>query len=61
MFRRLRDYLTEAWSELKKVAWPTRQTVINLTLIVLAVSIAVGAYIAVLDTGFHALVEQVLR
>ncbi|MEX0710668.1 MAG: preprotein translocase subunit SecE [Chloroflexota bacterium] len=60
MFRRLRDYLTEAWSELKKVAWPTRQTVINLTLIVLAVSIAVGAYIAVLDTGFHALVEQVL-
>ena len=57
----MRQYLTEAWSELKKVAWPTRQTVTNLTLIVLAVSIAVGAYIAVLDTGLHALVEQVLK
>ena len=60
MFRNLRAYLSEAWSELKKVVWPTRQTVTNLTLIVIAVSIAVGAYIAVLDTGFHTLVEQVL-
>jgi preprotein translocase SecE subunit len=42
-------YLVEAWSELRKVAWPTRQTVVNLTLIVIAVSVAVGAYIAVLD------------
>ncbi|MDP9468658.1 MAG: preprotein translocase subunit SecE [Chloroflexota bacterium] len=57
----MRQYLTEAWSELKKVAWPTRQTVTNLTLIVLAVSIAVGAYIAVLDTALHAMVEQVLK
>jgi len=60
VFRNLRAYLTESWSELKKVAWPTRQTVINLTLIVIAVSVVVGAYIAVLDTGFHTLVEQVL-
>jgi preprotein translocase SecE subunit len=57
----LREYLTEAWSELRKVAWPTRQTVINLTLIVLAVSVAVGAYIAVLDLGLHTGVEQVLK
>ena len=60
MLTGIRTYLTESWSELKKVAWPTRQTVINLTLIVLAVSIAVGAYIAVLDTAFHALIDQVL-
>jgi preprotein translocase SecE subunit len=60
VFRGIRQYLSEAWSELKKVAWPTRQTVINLTLIVIAVSIAVGAYIAVLDTAFHGLIDQVL-
>ena len=57
---RIRIYLAEAWAELRKVAWPTRQTVINLTLIVIAVSIAVGAYIAVLDLGFAGLVDQVL-
>jgi preprotein translocase SecE subunit len=60
VFRGMRQYLTEAWSELKKVAWPTRQTVVNLTLIVLGVSIAVGIYIAVLDTILHDLVGQVL-
>ena len=58
--RRLRTYVEEAWTELKKVAWPTRQTVINLTLIVIAVSIAVGAYIAVIDVGLTGLLDQVL-
>jgi len=60
VFRGIRQYLTEAWSELKKVAWPTRQTVVNLTLIVLGVSIAVGIYIAVLDGVLHELVGQIL-
>jgi preprotein translocase subunit SecE len=56
----MRQYLTEAWSELKKVAWPTRQTVVNLTLIVIAVSFAVGAYIAILDLVLKYGVDQVL-
>ena len=60
MISGLRNYLSDAWSELKKVAWPTRQTVINLTLIVIAVSIAVGAYIAVLDLLLKTAVDQVL-
>ncbi|HEX9634209.1 MAG TPA: preprotein translocase subunit SecE [Candidatus Limnocylindria bacterium] len=60
MFRGIRQYLAEAWSELKKVAWPTRETVVNLTLIVIAVSVAVGAYIAVLDLALGAAVDQVL-
>ena len=60
MFRSLRQYLLEAWSELKKVAWPTRETVVKLTLIVIAVSIAVGIYIAVLDAVLHFGVEQIL-
>ncbi len=60
MFGGMRQYLTEAWSELKKVAWPTRETVVNLTLIVIAVSVAVGIYIAVLDAVLHFGVEQVL-
>ena len=60
MISGLRNYMSDAWSELKKVAWPTRQTVINLTLIVIAVSIAVGAYIAVLDVLLKGAVDQVL-
>jgi len=60
VFSGLRTYLTESWSELRKVAWPTRSTVVNLTLIVIAVSIAVGAYIALLDFILHQVVEWIL-
>ena len=56
----MRRYLVESWAELKKVAWPTRETVIRLTLLVVAVSVAVGVYIFVLDRIFNTLVEQVI-
>jgi preprotein translocase SecE subunit len=56
----IRRYLIESWSELRKVAWPTRETVVRLTLLVIAVSIVVGAYIAVLDLVFNTGVEQFL-
>jgi len=56
----MRRYLGESWSELKKVAWPTRQTVIRLTLLVIAVSVVVGIYIYVLDRIFNTLLDVVL-
>jgi preprotein translocase SecE subunit len=56
----LRRYVIESWAELKKVAWPARETVIRLTLLVIAVSFAVGVYIFVLDRIFNGLMDQVL-
>ena len=52
MLTGIRRYLVESWAELKKVAWPTRETVIRLTILVVAVSVAVGLYIFVLDRIF---------
>jgi preprotein translocase subunit SecE len=49
MISRSRTYVTESWAELRKVAWPTRRQVVNLSLIVIVVSAVVGAYIAILD------------
>jgi preprotein translocase SecE subunit len=57
---RLRRFLDEAYSELKKVAWPTRETVTRLTLLVLGVSFAVGLYIYTLDRVFNTLLDLVL-
>jgi preprotein translocase subunit SecE len=54
---RLRRFLDEAWSELKKVSWPTREQVRNLTVLVFVVSFAVGTYITVLDAGFIQVVK----
>jgi preprotein translocase SecE subunit len=61
VFQGLRQYLEESWAELRKVSWPDRQTVTNLTLIVIAVSVAVGAYIAGLDSVLHWGLSQVFK
>lgn len=56
----MRRYVTESWAELKKVAWPTRETVTRLTLLVIAVSVAVGIYIYVLDRIFNTILDTLL-
>jgi preprotein translocase SecE subunit len=52
LFGRFRRFVDEAWSELKKVSWPTVQQTRNLTVLVLAVSFAVGVFITVFDAIF---------
>jgi preprotein translocase subunit SecE len=47
--KRIRRYFDEVWSELKKVSWPTREQVRNLTVLVFAISLVIGLYITVLD------------
>ncbi len=57
--KRLRRYFDEVWSELKKVSWPTREQVRNLTVLVFAISFVVGLYITVLDRIFVGLLDLV--
>jgi preprotein translocase subunit SecE len=57
--RRLRRYLQESWSELKKVAWPTRDQVRNLTVLVFIVSAAIGIFIAVWDYIFTLVIQLI--
>ena len=53
---RIRRFASESWSELKKVTWPNRIQVRNLTVLVFAVSFVVGLYITVLDLIFQGFV-----
>ena len=50
--RRIRRFFDESWSELKKVSWPTRDQVRNLTVLVFAVSAGIGLFIAAWDYVF---------
>jgi len=49
---RIQKFILDSWQELKKVNWPTPQQARNLTVLVLAVSAAVGVYIALFDYVF---------
>lgn len=46
------EFIKEVRSEMKKVAWPNRDEVINYSLIVLAVVVLLTAFIAALDYAF---------
>ena len=58
---RIRRYFDEVWSELRKVSWPTREQVRNLTVLVFAISLVVGIYISILDAFFQNVIAFLVR
>ena len=51
--------ILEIVDELKKVVWPTRREAIRLTIMVLAICVAVGIFLGAIDYGFTDLVDKV--
>lgn len=54
-------FLREVKSELGKVVWPTREEVVKLTIIVVAVSLAIGLYIGGLDLVFTKFTDLLVK
>ncbi len=52
--------IAEVVSELRKVTWPSREDTINLTVVVLIVSLIVGAFLGGVDIFFNWLIENTL-
>jgi preprotein translocase subunit SecE len=44
-----REFLSEVWSELRKVHWPTRQETIAATIVVLVVVAIVSLWLGLVD------------
>lgn len=53
-------YLNEVSEEVKKVTWPSRQQTIDMTILVVGVSLIIGIYIGALDFIFQELLAKVL-
>jgi preprotein translocase subunit SecE len=53
-------FLNEVKDELKKVVWPTRQEIIRLTAVVIAISLLVGLFLGGLDFIFTKLIGIVI-
>ena len=61
VFARLKKYCRDTKSEVKKVAWPTKQQTINNTGVVIACIVVVGAFIGVLDAVFTFGLQALLK
>lgn len=51
------SFFAGAWSELKKVRWPTRKELVSYTIVVLVTVAFVTLYFYVIDLGLTGLLE----
>ena len=61
MIGRIRRYFSESYSELKKVTWPTREHVRNLTITVFVISAIFGVYIGFFDLVWRQALIEITR
>ena len=54
------SFFTEAFAELRKAHWPTRQEVLRLSLLVIIICVVTGAVLGALDFGFTKLTIMVI-
>lgn len=53
------SFFGDAWSELKKVKWPTRKEMTTYTMVVMGTVIFIALYFYVLDLGISELIRLV--
>ena len=53
-------FLNEVWAELRKVHWPTRKETYAATAVVIAITIIVAVFLAVVDFGISRMVRVIL-
>jgi len=56
-FTKIRDFLTEVVTELKRSSWPTRKELIDSTVIVLVTMLLFGIFVSSADFLFVKIVE----
>ncbi|PID52382.1 MAG: preprotein translocase subunit SecE [Candidatus Moraniibacteriota bacterium] len=57
---KIRQFLREAYNEMKKVSWPTREQTIQYTMLVVAISISVAVFLGILDYMFGSVIKSMI-
>lgn len=58
--QKILNYFGEVRAELAKVTWPSREQTLNMTWLVMGVSMVVALYLGLLDAIFQRLVETII-
>lgn len=61
MAKKKSKFLTEAYAELKKVSWPSRQEVKGATIVVLVMTFLLGFYIGLVDLFFSKVIAFLIK
>lgn len=60
MVLKIKTFLKESFSELKRVNWPTKKETARLTVVVIVLSIGVSALLGFFDYSFSSFIEYLL-
>ena len=61
VLKKITRYFKDLRGEYKKIVWPTKKQIVNNTLVVIAVVIVLGAFVAGLDAVLGLIVRFVLQ
>jgi preprotein translocase subunit SecE len=59
--RRAQEFVREVIAEFRKVTWPSRQELINSTVVVITVTVVVALFLGSVDIALAKIVEAILR
>ncbi len=59
--KRAREFFTEVLAEFRRVNWPSRQDLINSTVVVVAVTVVIAFFLGGVDIVLARVVERILR
>jgi preprotein translocase SecE subunit len=59
-FLRIGNTFKNTWHELRKVTWPTREKLVNFSIIVILMIVFLMVIIGLLDTGATALIQLMM-
>jgi preprotein translocase subunit SecE len=60
-FKRAQEFVREVVAEFRKVTWPSRQELINSTVVVITVTVVVAMFLGGVDIVLARIVERILR
>ena len=58
---RVREFVQEVLAEFRKVTWPSRQELVNSTVVVVAVTVVLAFFLGGVDIVLARVVERILR
>lgn len=61
IFQKITRYLKESREELKKVVWPNKKEVTNLTLLVIFISLGVALFLGIIDWLLNLILSQFIK
>jgi preprotein translocase subunit SecE len=59
--KELKNFLVEAWQELKKVTWPTRRETLGATVVVIILVVFTSLYLSLVDMVIQYIISLVYK